>query len=79
MPYDFRLLLHDPLNRWYVCEVEKGKQLELCKISREPGQKLYQITTYYDGRIVFTGTLSDCQHWIHSHWTDRRYINNAKK
>lgn len=86
---DFRSLLHSPIECWYCCQPDLSKQdYELCKIRREKIKDLddecgfrleYAIITYYDGKEIFRGSLSDCQHWINEHWTERRYLDNYGK
>ena len=70
---------------WFTCaldDVEKIKYFELCRInsthvwdSQKNYHHIYEIITYYDGKVVFTGSLKECRQWITTHYVDRRYLD----
>ena len=68
------------VNTWYNCIPDRERnQVELCKICLMNDERYHykwHIITYYDGRDLFGGTLNDCLHWINSHCTKRRYLDD---
>ena len=68
-------------NSWYCCQLDSGSY-ELCRINsrknRQPDGTViydYYVTTYYDGKELFAGSLKACSNWINSHWIERRYLD----
>ena len=74
---------------WYCCDTEipGRKDFELCRIQSrkarnpEDGTIIYDyvVVTYYDGKILMSGTLKQCSEWINGHWVERRYLDQYAK
>lgn len=48
--------------QWINCVI--GHRLELCKVILHPLSKEWSVITYYDGIVLFKGTLSECKQFI---------------
>ena len=66
-------------DNWFCCSVDNSSQIELCKIKQNKGVGNHSIVTYYDGKEVYSGSLSQCQEWIKTHWIEKRYLENYGK
>ena len=66
-------------NNWFCCSIDNSSQIELCKIKQNKGVGNHSIVTYYDGKEVYSGSLSQCQEWIKTHWIEKRYLENYGK
>ena len=68
-------------NNWFCCSVDNGEQIELCKIKpkKRANNFNYSVVTYYDGREVYSGSYSQCQEWINTHWIEKRYLDHYGK
>lgn len=63
------------INIWYTCIPDKKTgQVELCRINAH-GKGDWIISTYYDGQVVYRGTLNDCLHWVNVHFMHMRYLD----
>lgn len=68
---------------WFCCSIDSMDAMELCKIKRRKVDQInkadrkfeYYIITYYDGREVYSGSMTQCREWINKHWVERRYLD----
>ena len=63
-------------NNWFCCSIDNSSQIELCKIKQNKGVGNHSIVTYYDGKEVYSGSLTQCQDWIKIHWIEKRYLDH---
>lgn len=69
-------------DNWFCCSVDNTERFELCKIKRRKtydSKSEYYIVTYYEGKEVYSGSLSQCQEWIKTHWVEKRYLDQYGK
>ena len=66
-------------NNWFCCSIDNSSQIELCKIKQNNGVGNHSIVTYYDGKEVYSGSLTQCQDWIKTHWIEKRYLDHYGK
>lgn len=51
------------VNRWY--RVPWGDHDELVKIVHYPGSPEWCCMTYYQGIVLYTGSLIECKKWLY--------------
>lgn len=66
-------------NNWFCCSIDNSSQIELCKIKQNKGVGNHSIVTYYVGKEVYSGSLTQCQDWIKTHWIEKRYLDHYGK
>ena len=66
-------------NNWFCCSIDNSSQIELCKIKQNKGVGNHSVITYYDGKEVYSGSLTQCQDWIKTHWIEKRYLDHYGK
>ena len=66
-------------NNWFCCSIDNSSQIELCKIKQNKGVGNHSVITYYDGKEVYSGSLTQCQEWIKTHWIEKRYLEQYGK
>lgn len=66
-------------NNWFCCDVGGENQIELCKIKRNKANANYDIITYYNGDVVYSGTYDQCCYWINTNWIEKRYLEEYGK
>ena len=69
-------------DNWFCCSLDFMNSFELCKIKKRKGfssKSDYYITTYYEGKEVYFGSLAQCQKWINEHWVEKRYLEHYGK
>lgn len=51
------------IDRWY--RVIWGEHEELVKICHYPGSPEWCCVTYYQGVVLYTGSLTECRKWLY--------------
>lgn len=67
-------------NNWFCCDVSGDNDIELCRIrtQKKDGFICHVVITYYEGKILFSGSMAECKQWIDKHWLERRYFEHGK-